>query len=111
MYEFVEVAHSSELPPGTMKAILVDGRRIVVCHTDAGWFAADGNCPHRGGPLAQGDLVGASITCPWHVWTFDLASGKNDINPEIRLCTHEVREENGSVLVKLTESSEEPDVR
>jgi len=111
MNEFVDVAHSSELPPGTMKAVLVDGRKIVVCHTEAGWFAADNSCPHRGGPLAQGDLIGSAIVCPWHVWTFDLASGRNDINPEITLCTHEVREVNGAILIRLAEVIEEPDVR
>jgi nitrite reductase/ring-hydroxylating ferredoxin subunit len=32
-------------------------------------------CPHLGGPLFQGTLSGATVTCPWHQWRFDLRSG------------------------------------
>lgn len=94
-----------------MKAVLVAGRKVVVCHTASGWFAADNKCPHRGGPLAEGDLMGSSIVCPWHVWTFDLASGRNDMNPDISLRTHEVREEKGVIQIRLAAESEESDVR
>ena len=33
-------------------------------------------CPHLGGPLFQGTLSGATITCPWHQWRYDLRSGE-----------------------------------
>lgn len=111
MSEFVEVAQSSELPIGAKKAVLVEGRKILLCHTASGWYASDNSCPHRGGPLAEGDLVRDSITCPWHVWTFDLPSGRNDVNPAISLRKHAVRIDEGRVFVRLTESSEESDVR
>lgn len=32
-------------------------------------------CPHLEGPLFQGTLSGASITCPWHAWRYDLRTG------------------------------------
>jgi nitrite reductase/ring-hydroxylating ferredoxin subunit len=32
-------------------------------------------CPHLDGPLFQGTLHEESITCPWHLWRFDLRSG------------------------------------
>ena len=111
MDDFIEVAHSSELPTGSKKSVVVNGRKLLVCHTDKGWFAADNSCPHRGGPLSEGDLIGDSIVCPWHVWTFDLQSGCNDINPEFRLRTHEIRIDDESVLVKLSDGAGEFDVR
>lgn len=33
-------------------------------------------CNHMGGPLSEGELVGACIRCPWHASTFRLADGE-----------------------------------
>jgi nitrite reductase/ring-hydroxylating ferredoxin subunit len=38
-------------------------------------------CPHLGGPLFQGTLQGDTVTCPWHLWRFDLRSGER-VDPE-----------------------------
>jgi 3-phenylpropionate/trans-cinnamate dioxygenase ferredoxin component len=99
---FVEVAKVSDVPVGRAKAVNVEGRTIAVYHTDCGFFATDNTCPHRGGPLAEGDLVNNEITCPWHLWSFDIISGACPGNPEIRVATHEVRIEDDSVLVRLS---------
>jgi nitrite reductase (NADH) small subunit len=32
-------------------------------------------CPHKGGPLSQGIVFGASVACPLHNWTIELVSG------------------------------------
>ena len=32
-------------------------------------------CPHMDGPLFEGTRSGSEITCPWHVWRYDLATG------------------------------------
>lgn len=32
-------------------------------------------CSHRGGPLADGKLVGACLRCPWHGSEFDIKTG------------------------------------
>ena len=34
-------------------------------------FAVDGTCPHKGGPLADGMLVGEQVVCPLHAFRFD----------------------------------------
>jgi nitrite reductase (NADH) small subunit len=39
-------------------------------------FALRDACPHRGGPLSQGIVHGATVTCPLHNWKIDLASGE-----------------------------------
>ena len=100
--EFIEIAHASELPVGRSKAYDVNGRKIALYHTSEGFFATDNVCPHRGGPLAEGDLIGNEITCPWHLWGFDIASGLCAGNPEIRVIAHEVRVEDGRILVRLS---------
>jgi nitrite reductase/ring-hydroxylating ferredoxin subunit len=98
---FVEVAKTSDVPEGCVKAVAVDGRTIALYHTPAGFFATDNTCPHRGGPLADGDLVGNEITCPWHLWGFDVVTGACPGNEEIAVATHEVRVDGDSLLVRL----------
>jgi nitrite reductase/ring-hydroxylating ferredoxin subunit len=33
-------------------------------------------CPHLDGPLFEGSLCDGEITCPWHGWRFDVATGE-----------------------------------
>jgi len=102
MPEFVEIARTSELPVGRVKAFVVDGRTVAVYHTTSGFYATDNTCPHRGGPLAEGDLLGDEITCPWHLWGFDVATGACPGNPEISVATHDVRVEDDRLMVRLS---------
>lgn len=107
---FHEALREVELPVGRCRGVEIEGRTIVVYHTRDGFFATDNACPHRGGPLAEGDLIGNEIVCPWHLWSFDVTTG---INPgrvegrEVSVCTHDVRVENGTVLVRVSDSERE----
>ena len=102
MTDFIEIARASELPVGRAKAVTVGGRTVALYHTARGFFATDNVCPHRGGPLAEGDVVGDEIVCPWHFWSFDVASGVCPGNDEFRVTTHEVRTEGERILVRLS---------
>lgn len=35
----------------------------------------DNACPHGGGSLAEGEVCGDTVKCPWHQWEFDLQTG------------------------------------
>lgn len=45
-------------------------------------FAVRDRCPHKGGPLSQGIVHGARVTCPLHAWVIDLRSGAA-VEPDI----------------------------
>ena len=49
----------------------VDGNSIAVWNVGGNFFAFQNVCPHRGGPVGEGELEGNVITCPWHGWSFD----------------------------------------
>ncbi len=36
----------------------------------------DGACPHNGGPLAEGLVRDGVVTCPWHWYAYELATGR-----------------------------------
>jgi nitrite reductase (NADH) small subunit len=38
-------------------------------------FALLDRCPHKGGPLSQGIVLGDSVACPLHNWNIQLADG------------------------------------
>ena len=66
----------SAIPPGEGRRFEVGGRSVAVFRTRAGQvFATQANCPHQGGPLADGLLGGSTLICPLHERAFDLASG------------------------------------
>ncbi len=56
-------------------------------------------CPHKGTPLSDADFDGSTIVCSTHNWEFDACTGCG-INPgDSQLIAHEVRVENGTVMV------------
>jgi nitrite reductase (NADH) small subunit len=66
----------SAIPPGEGRAFEARGERVAVFRTRAGAiFAVQAECPHKGGPLADGLVGGTTLVCPLHAWKFDLASG------------------------------------
>lgn len=101
MTDFVEVATTADVPLGRVIARSVGELSVAIYHTAEGIFATDNTCPHRGGPLAQGDLIGNEINCPWHLWGFDVTTGLCAGNREIAVVTHEVRIDGERILVKL----------
>ena len=101
MSEFIEVARINDLPVGRACVCTIGDQRIALYHTSKGFFASDNTCPHRGGPLGEGDIIGQEIVCPWHFFTFEVASGICYGNPELKIVTHEVHIDGDRVLVKL----------
>jgi L-cysteine:1D-myo-inositol 2-amino-2-deoxy-alpha-D-glucopyranoside ligase len=100
--DFVRVARVEEVPPGRVKQVRVDGRDVALVNLEGAYFALDNNCPHSGGPLAQGWLDSdlGQLTCPWHAWTWDVRSGRAVAPPvNWRAVTYTVRVDGGAIFV------------
>jgi nitrite reductase (NADH) small subunit len=69
------VCRVSELVEGQGRVVEVDGLEIAVFLVGDRVYALENACPHRGGPLAFGDVRGTTVHCPLHAWPFDLGSG------------------------------------
>jgi nitrite reductase/ring-hydroxylating ferredoxin subunit len=65
-----------DLKDGLPFGVVRDGRKLVVCKQGDAVTVLDGICPHRGAPLEGGFLHDGLLTCPWHGWSFDCATGK-----------------------------------
>ena len=72
----VPVGAVEDLTPGEGRAYVVDGKQIAVfLLADGSVRAMDAICPHRGGPLADGQIDGSVVVCPLHQYAFSLDNG------------------------------------
>src|ERR1043165_7824050 len=101
MSEFRTVATAAEIPVGEMKLVTVDGAEIAVANVAGSYFAFSNTCPHEGGPLCEGFLRGATVTCPWHDAEFDVKTGKalGCITDE-PVRTYEVRQDGDAIQIR-----------
>ena len=80
-----------QIPVGEARVFRVDGRAIAVFRCRSGdLFAAGAECPHRGGPLADGLIGGHAVICPLHGYLFDLLTGEPVGRECARLATYRV---------------------
>lgn len=75
------VARAGDIADGERMLTAVGGRSVGVFNVAGRYHAVVNRCPHRGGPLCTGDLLGTRLVCPWHGWQFDLATGASSFDP------------------------------
>ena len=97
----VRVAGAGELGAGEARVVEANGRSIAVFNVEGAYYAIDNVCPHRGGPLGDGDLDGAVVACPWHAWRWDVRTGANVNNPAVTLACFPVRVDDGAIFVEV----------
>ena len=87
----------AELPAGERRIVDIGRRSIGVFHVGERFYAVRNRCPHQGGPLCVGHILGDAvadvpgaaavsdnplrIACPWHGWEYDLATGQSFMGP------------------------------
>ena len=101
MADAVKVATLSEVPEGTAKAVDVRGTPIALYNVGGTVYATTNTCPHRGGPLGEGDLEGSVVTCPWHRFRYDVATGACLTNAALTIGCYTVRVQGQDVLVEV----------
>jgi 3-phenylpropionate/trans-cinnamate dioxygenase ferredoxin subunit len=111
------VARVGDIPPGSSRLVELRGRRIALFHADGAYYALADRCPHEGGSLCAGRLVGRLtspgpgqyclqhprelVQCPWHGWEFDLRTGQSWCDPRrLKVRSFKVTVEPGSELAK-----------
>lgn len=65
-----------QIPLGEGRAFDVQGRQVAVFRLRGGGLhAVAAVCPHRGGPLADGQVDGSIVLCPLHMNAYRLSDG------------------------------------
>lgn len=97
-----DIGTIDDIPPLGARCVKTPQGKIGVFRThDDRVFAIEDHCPHKGGPLSQGIVHGASVTCPLHNWVFSLETGQALGADEGQVKTIPVRVEKGRILLDL----------
>ncbi len=74
----ISVCPAAELPPGEMRLVEHEDKKIGVFNCDGTLYAIEDRCSHDNGPLAEGEFDAAACTveCPRHGSLFDLSTGR-----------------------------------
>ena len=78
---WTRVAGVEEAKAAPLTKYTIDGLSVVCGVIDERPFAFDSACPHKGGPLEDGELIGNRIKCPWHGYEFDVFTGRVTLIP------------------------------
>ena len=64
-----------ELADDEIRPVEIDGRSLLLVNGESGPALINRICPHAGGDLANGTVVGNRIRCPTHNYLFKLDTG------------------------------------
>ena len=101
MPEFVKAAKIDEIQPGTCLGVRVDGVFVGIYNVDGAYHAMNNICPHLGGVLSYGFLEDNVVTCPLHMWEFDVKTGKCVWPEHEQIATYPVKVDGQDVLVDV----------
>ena len=100
MNDWIDIGDLNDVPRRGARCIKTPLGKIAVFRTaEDQVFAIDDQCPHKGGPLSQGIVHGAQVTCPLHNWVFSLETGVAQGADEGAVRTYPLRLHNNRILI------------
>ena len=100
---WIDIGAIDDIPVRGARKVKTRAGCIAVFRTDETTvYATSNTCPHKGGPLTEGIVHAAKVTCPLHNWVFDLETGEAQGSDEGRIETYPAKVENRRVLIDAT---------
>lgn len=116
--DYTKVAEVGDIPVGRGIGVTVSGIEIAVFNTDGEYYALNNRCSHQHAPLCKAgeekinaeytwtktrgsvNLEENTITCPWHLWEWDLESGEHEVSGQ-RISTFDVKVDGDDILIQI----------
>ncbi|MFB6197881.1 MAG: Rieske (2Fe-2S) protein [Halobacteriaceae archaeon] len=116
--EYVKAAGTEAIPEGRGIAVNVNGIEIAVFNAGGEFYAISNRCSHQHAPMCKAgeekinadhtwtktrgkvDPEECTVTCPWHLWKWDLETGKNEPSGQ-KIATFDVAVEDDDVFVRI----------
>ncbi len=103
MSDWIEVGTLNDIPKLGARVVEVAAGNIAVFRTaEDKIFAVADKCPHKGGQLSQGLVMGNKVACPMHDWKIELESGTAVAPDEGCAATYPVKMEGETIMLSLT---------
>lgn len=100
MNDWLDIAALEDVPQRGARVVKTAQGCVAVFRTASDEvYALNNACPHKGGPLSEGIVHGASVTCPLHNWVFSLETGEAQGADVGRVEKYAARVEDGRILL------------
>ena len=93
--DFKSIEHES------LSEFIVDGIEVVVTRVGDEHFVYPLFCPHMDEPLSNGMCDGVTVTCIFHLWQWDMRTGKSTGEAEKDLLIYPSKVEDGNLMVNV----------
>ena len=90
-----------DIPEGKGRAFQAGPRTVAVFKSKGKFYAMANRCAHRGASMCDGEIAedGAVVRCPWHNWSFDLATGEHRLDHNEKLRCYRVRVDGDKIIL------------
>lgn len=104
---WTRIARCDDIPLREGRTVKVGNRQVAIFNLGDRFLAVDNRCPHKGGPLADGIVSGASVVCPLHAWKISLETGEGANSASTFGCveTFRTRVEHRVIFLELSDDS------
>jgi nitrite reductase (NADH) small subunit len=106
---WIRITLVQNIPLREGRSVKIAGREIAIFNLGDRILAVENRCPHKGGPLAEGIVSGATVVCPLHALKIGLEDGKTLNEPPSRhshcVATFRTRVRDGVISIELPVNS------
>ena len=97
---WIDAGPASAIPEKRARIVTSpQGAQIAIFRYDGKVSAVSNMCAHQMGPLGEGCIIDGLVTCPWHGWQYDPATGRSPAPYTEKVETFAIRVQNGHVFV------------
>lgn len=96
---YIAVAESEKISEGKGSTFRYKDCNVAVFRIKDEIFVIDDACTHEDGPLGEGTVDGLIVTCPYHDWRFDVATGECMTQDNRNVSCYESKEVDGFIWV------------
>ena len=95
----MKVAKTIDIPVRKIKHVEVDGLELMIVNVEGKFYGVGDRCPHLHARLSEGTLNKTIVTCPRHLSTFDVTTGRVISGTRSNLPTYDVKVEGDDLLI------------
>ena len=96
----VRVGKTFDVPVGKMKHVEVEGLEILIANVEGKFYAVGDRCPHLNAKVSEGTLNKTIVTCPKHLSSFDVTTGRVISGTRSSLPSYDVKVNGDDLLIE-----------